>query len=64
MNVGKGKGNYFVCLEFSFHDSSYYTAFSLIPHAIVFCFVANNEGEYFIPKTTLPTGTREWFKKD
>ena len=45
MNVGKGKGNYFVCLEFSFHDSSYYTAFTSIPHAIVFCFVANNEGE-------------------
>ena len=45
MNVGKGKGNYLLCSEFSFHDSSYYTAFSLIPHAIVFCFVANNEGE-------------------
>ena len=47
MNVGKWKGNYFVCLEFSFHDSmrSYYTAFSLSPHSIVFCFVAKKEGE-------------------
>ena len=33
----KWKGNYFVCLEFSFHDSSYYTAFSLSPHSSVFC---------------------------
>ena len=41
MNIGKWKGNYFVCLEFSFHDSSYYTAFSLL----FCCFVANKEGE-------------------
>ena len=45
MDIGKWKGNYFVCLEFSFHDSSYYTAFSLSPHSTVFCFVANKEGE-------------------
>ena len=37
MNIGKWKGNYFVCLEFSFHDSSYYTAFSLSSHSSVFC---------------------------
>ena len=45
MNIGKWEGNYFVCLEFFFHDSSYYTAFSLSPRSIVFCFVANKEGE-------------------
>ena len=33
----KGYRNYFVCLEFSFHDSSYYTAFSLSSHSSVFC---------------------------
>ena len=37
MNIGKWKGNYFVRLEFSFHDSSYYTAFSLRPNLSVFC---------------------------
>ena len=37
MNIGKWKGNYFVCLEFSFHDSSYYTAVSLSPHSSVLC---------------------------
>ena len=36
MNIGKWKGNYFVCLEFSFHDSSYYSAFSLNPHSSVY----------------------------
>ena len=44
-NYSKWKGNYFVCLEFSFHDSSYYAAFSSSPHSIVYCFVANKEGE-------------------
>ena len=36
-SLGKWKDNYFVCLEFSFYDSSYYTAFSLSPHSSVFC---------------------------
>ena len=26
-----------MCLEFSFHDSSHFTAFSLSPHSSVFC---------------------------
>ena len=43
MNIGKWKGNYFVCLEFSF--LSYYTAFSLSPHSIVLCFIAKKDGE-------------------
>ena len=30
-------GNFFVCLEFSFDDSSYCTAISLSPHSSVFC---------------------------
>ena len=36
-SLGKWKSNYFGCLEFSFHDSSYYSAFSLSPHSSVFC---------------------------
>ena len=45
-SLGKCKDiNYFVCLELSFHDSSYSpdinfpqgTAFSLSPHSSVFC---------------------------
>ena len=36
-SLGKWKGNYFECLEFSFHDSSYYTAFSLSPHSSGLC---------------------------
>ena len=36
-SLGIWNGNYFVGLEFSFPDSSYYTAFSLSPHSSVFC---------------------------
>ena len=35
--LGKWKGNYFLCLEFSFYACSYYTAFSLSSHSSVFC---------------------------
>ena len=51
-SLGKWKGNYFVCLEFSFPDSSYYTAFSLSPHSV--CFVANREKNYKFQKLHYP----------
>ena len=60
--IGKWKGNYLVCLEFSFR-----TAVTTLPSAgvlIQMCFVANRGKNCKFQKLHYPFGTRLWFKKD
>ena len=60
--IGKWKGNYFVCLEFSFR-----TAVTTLPSVgvlIQMCFVANRGKNCKFQKLHYSFGTRLWFKKD
>ena len=60
--IGKWKGNYLVCLEFSFR-----TAVTTLPSVrvlIQMCFVANRGKNCKFQKLHYSFGTRLWFKKD
>ena len=66
MNIGKWEGNYFVfgilfsCQQL-LHCLQFESSFNCV---LFFCKQRGRNYKYFIPKTTLPTGTRVWFKKD